>query len=51
MGGILHFDGQSWRQMYAATTGDFCGVGGTSPTDVFAVGFGGMVLHYAGPPG
>jgi hypothetical protein len=49
---MVHFDGVSWATVASGiNTGPIYGVGGTSATDIFAVGMGGAILHYAGPPG
>jgi hypothetical protein len=43
---IEHFDGTTWQK--TASPAQLSGIWGSSPTDVFAVGAGGTVLHYDG---
>ena len=37
-GTILHYDGNTWNTMTNLTTGNHCGVWGSSGSDVFAIG-------------
>lgn len=46
-GRIVHFDGTSWSAMSTPTTGRLGAVGGTGPSDVWAVGDT-VALHYDG---
>ena len=39
-----------WTPMESGTTLELRGVWGSSATDVFAVGVGGIILHYDGNP-
>jgi serine/threonine protein kinase len=41
-GTVLHYDGQSWQQVYALPQGELYGVWVTAPDDVFAVGWSSM---------
>jgi hypothetical protein len=49
---LWHFDGAGWSATTAEDTGDtwgrLRGVGGTSPSDVVAVGYGNTILHNDG---
>jgi photosystem II stability/assembly factor-like uncharacterized protein len=49
---IIRFDGRNWSPMETAVVqpgyGQLNGVWGTSPTDVFAVGDDGIILHFDG---
>jgi hypothetical protein len=49
MSAIAHFDGSSWSTMPTAAAANLTGVWGSSTSDVFAVGYSGTILHYAGP--
>ena len=40
--------GTTWAKMKSPVTANLMGVWGSSPTDVFAVGAGGTILHYNG---
>ena len=48
--GILHFNGSSWSRVYDAPLSieSPLGVHGAGPTDAFAVGINGHILHYDG---
>jgi len=46
-GHIVHFDGTSWSSMPSPTTGRLGAIGGTGPSDVWAVGDT-VALHYDG---
>ena len=39
---------KSWTPMHSGTTNDLHGIWGSSGNDVFAVAFGGIILHYDG---
>jgi len=45
---VLHYDGSEWKLMHSGVTENLFGVWGLAPDNVFAVGFGGVVLHYTG---
>ena len=52
-GVICHYDGLSWSQQYYDHNTFLNGIWGSSPTNVFAVGYhnvgyGGVILHYNG---
>lgn len=44
---VLHFSGGTWSRM-PMPKGHFFGVWGSSASDVFAVGSGGVIIHYDG---
>jgi hypothetical protein len=48
IGGILHYDGNSWSEMTIPGSGALHSVWGSSGSDVFAVGPSGRILHYDG---
>ena len=43
---IVHFDGSTWQPMNLPISVKFYGVWGSSDEDVFAVGEGGVILHF-----
>jgi hypothetical protein len=45
-GTILHYDGKKWSAMTSNTTYDLLSIWGASSSDIFAVGNGGIILHY-----
>ncbi|MBN2571859.1 MAG: hypothetical protein JXA68_06995 [Ignavibacteriales bacterium] len=46
---IAHYDGSTWKTVYIdKTSKTLMGVWGSSPNDIFAVGFEGTILHYDG---
>jgi hypothetical protein len=45
---MLHYDGGSWSAMASGTTNTFYGVWGSSGSDVYAVGYLGVIRHYDG---
>ncbi len=45
-GEILHYNGSTWSAMSSGMTNGLSGVWGSGPSDVFAVGGGGTILHY-----
>ena len=45
---VLHYDGNSWSYQSVGTTGWLEDIWGTSPTNIFAVGYNGLILHYDG---
>jgi len=48
-GTIMHStNGSTWVQQTSGTTANLAGVGVVAPDDVFAVGAGGIILHYNG---
>jgi hypothetical protein len=47
-GCIYLFDGKEWKAMDSGTKNNLHAVWGSSPNDVWAVGDGGTILHYAG---
>ncbi len=47
-GVILHHDGKAWTQMDPGTKSLLTMIWGTGPTDVFAVGEAGLILHRCG---
>ncbi len=49
-GTVVHFDGTQWTAQQSGVTEHLFRVWGTGPTDVFAVGDHGLVLHRAGRP-
>jgi len=46
--GILRYDGTEWREVMASAPGYLEGIWGTSPSEVFAVGHSGTILHFDG---
>ncbi|WP_437729288.1 hypothetical protein [Sorangium sp. So ce861] len=45
----MHYDGQSWQAVTdSGTSASLSGVWGSAPGDVFAVGWGGTIVHYDG---
>jgi len=48
--GSAHYDGSMWSQVLTGVEGGILAIRGAGPGDVFAVGDGGRILHYAGPP-
>jgi hypothetical protein len=47
-GEAVYYDGSLFSLMTSGTTHDLNGVWGSSPSDVFAVGANGIILHYDG---
>lgn len=47
-GTILHYDGVDWKEMNSGVISDLNAIWGTSPNDVFAVGWSGTFIHYDG---
>jgi len=45
---ILYWDGNAWHKMSTGVLNSLSGVWGTSNNNVYAVGAGGIVLHYDG---
>ena len=49
---IFHYDGAKWTKVYTHSCGGcynpLLAIWNSSPADVFAVGFGGVILHYDG---
>jgi hypothetical protein len=45
---VLHFDGVSWSRQDTPTQTQLTSVWGTSPSDVWACGFEGVVIHWDG---
>lgn len=46
-GVILHYDGNSWREIKNDVTQNLYGIWGSSDTDIYTVGSQGTILHYA----
>ncbi len=44
---VMHYDGTGWTLHETGVNADLHGVWGTADDDVFAVGQGGVILHYA----
>jgi hypothetical protein len=47
-GRVYFFDGIEWSIVYETMKNRLLGIWGSSPSDVWAVGDGGTILHYAG---
>jgi hypothetical protein len=47
-GGMYHWDGRAWAQIYPDVTSSINHIHGTARDDVYAVGENGVVLHYDG---
>jgi len=47
-GKVLHYDGASWSYVLSGLPGQTPAVWGSSESDVFTAGVGGMILHYGG---
>ena len=46
-GGMFYWNGLTWSKTPTPTNDDLAGVWGTSPTNVWAIGAVGTILHYA----
>ena len=46
--GPLRFDGREWYAMPSPTSKELRALGGTGPTDVYAVGEDGLILRFDG---
>lgn len=45
---IIHYDGQSWRELHPGGTETYWWVGGSGPSDVWMVGEKGRITHWDG---